>query len=895
MALIDLDDKIVEIVNKDNHTDFIYDFLRIYDIPNATITKLKNGNTNLSKNADEVHLKNKLFFKETNGDVFDAFVSAENTLKEYTTLPRYIIVTDYKTILAKDTKNTETLDILFTDLPLHFDFFLAWNGIERVDFQKENPADIKAAERFARLYDVLAKDNGSSVSHASLDMFLTRLLFCLFAEDTGIFPYLSFTDAVKRLTSPDGSDLNTFFRKVFAIMDQPENIRDKNLPDYMAKFPYVNGQLFTETHEELIFSKKSRRLIVDAGELLDWSKINPDIFGSMIQAVATEDSRSHLGMHYTSVPNIMKVIKPLFLDDLNKAFDEAYQSVHKLEKLKNRIGKIKFLDPACGSGNFLIITYKELRRLEIRILQRQMELGENIMYVPSVNLGQFYGIEVDDFAHDVAKLSLWIADHQMNKELEELFGDSVRPTLPLTEAGDIRCANALRVDWNSVCSNNDDEEIFVFGNPPYFGAKLQLKDHKADMEYVFKGVKKYKSLDYICGWFYLAAKYIKGTKAKCAFVTTNSICQGEQTSILWPEIFENNVEIFFAHTSFKWNNNAKNNAGVTIAIIGITASPVNEKKLFNGDNYVIVDHINAYLTGGPNVIVENHNDNLNGMNQMYFGSMPRDNGGLVITADEYPEVIAQYPELESVIKKYVGSYEFINGVSRYCLWMDDEDYQFFSDHPFIKERMNIVFEFRSQSKADSTKAYAERPHLFVQRGTQIEARKKMSQNSLTILVPNVSSENRAYVPMGVVGIDTIISNLAMAIFDAPLYILGLLESRMHMAWLRSIGGKLKTDYRYSIGLVYNTFPVPELSTRRKNEIEEAILNILDIREEEGGTLSELYGSPLADNNPKPMNDRLRQAHVKLDGIVERAYRSKPFENDEERLEMLLSMYQEMTK
>lgn len=878
MAIIDFEDKIIEIVNRGEHSDFLYELLDVYDIPRATITRLKAGNQNLAKSPGEVHLKNRVWFKEANkGRLFESFVEVEQQVAELSAKPRYILVTDFKGILAKDTKTQEALDINFEELPQYFDFFLAWKGIEKVDFEKENPADVKAAERFARLYDVVRTENKISDSNKGLDLFLMRLLFCLFAEDTDIFERNSFTNSVKALTKQDGSDLNEFFTELFYVLD----IRERDdVPTYLKDFPYVNGQLFSEPHKNFVFSKKSRRLIIECGELLNWAKINPDIFGSMIQAVASSESRSQLGMHYTSVPNIMKVIKPLFLDELNEAFENAYNSMDKLNLLYERIGRIKFFDPACGSGNFLIITYIELRRLEMKILLRQRELTEYVMYLPSVTLDQFYGIEIDEFAHDVAKLSLWIAEHQMNMELEEVFNDKVRATLPLRSAGDIRCANALRVDWSEVCPHEKEEEVYVFGNPPYLGAKKQQERHKDDLEEIFSNVKKHKMLDYISGWFLLGSKYIEDSKAQLAFVSTNSISQGEQVSILWPSLFEYNVEISFAYQSFKWNNNAKNNAAVTVVVIGLKAKNIvnTQKVLYLNDTVYPVDNISPYLTQGSNILVYPARDSISGLPKLNFGNMPNDGGHLLLTREEYPEFLLENPGAEKYIRKFVGSEEFIKGNYRYCLWIEADQIAEAMEYPSIKQRVEKVKEARLNSTRLSTRKLADTPYSFG------EIR---HQDLSAIVVPAVSSENRFYIPMGLADSKTILSNRVYAIYGADIYILGVLMSRMHMTWVRAVGGRLKTDYNYSAGLCYNTFPLPELSTRRKNEITEAVLEIIDIREEAGGTLAELY-------NPGTMPEELKVAHEKLDGIVDRAYRQRSFDTDEERLELLLILYQEMS-
>lgn len=878
MALIDLEDKIAEIVNREDHSDFLYELLGVYDVPRATITRLKKGNQNLTKRVGEVHLKNKVWFKEAKkGKLFDALIDIEQQVEYLSAKPRYLLVTDYDGVLAKDTKTLEALDVKFEELPQYFDFFLAWKGIEKVEFEKENPADIKAAERFARIYDVLRKENNIIETNRGLDLFLIRLLFCFFAEDTDIFKRNSFTNLIKTLTEEDGSNLNKLFADLFIVLDKNE--RD-DVPSYLKEFPYVNGQLFTEPHTELEFSAKSRKLIIECGELLNWAKINPDIFGSMIQAVASEESRSYLGMHYTSVPNIMKVIKPLFLDKLNQSFLDAYDDYTKLENLLTRIGKIKFFDPACGSGNFLIITYKELRRMEINIIKRLQELLGEYLYVPSVTLSQFYGIEIEDFAHDVAKLSLWIAEHQMNEELKNEVHNAVRPTLPLHTAGDIRCANAIRVEWTEVCPAQGSEEVYVFGNPPYLGSKKQNKEHKSDMLSIFGKVKNGKMLDYISAWFYFGAKYASTTNAKVAFVSTNSVTQGEQVSILWNELFKFGIQINFAYKSFKWANNAKNNAAVIVVIVGFGPLDTKVNKyLFVDETKKLVSNISPYLTDGENILVSSRTKPISDLPKLHFGNMPNDGGGLLFTITEYTDAINKYPELVPYFKKFIGSVEFINGGLRYCLWLNEAKYEKIKSNPLIQERISISKNHREKSTDKGTNKLALTPWKF---------RDTHETTNYSIVVPSVSSENRFYIPMGLAGADTILSNLIYVIYDAKIYLLGILMSRMHMTWVKAVAGRLKTDYRYSAGLCYNTFPIPELSTRRKNEIEEAILEILDLREEQGGTLAELY-------NPSTMPIELKVAHEKLDGIVERAYRQKQFESDEERLEVLLKLYQEMTE
>ena len=886
MAITEYEDRIKALVDKEDHEGFIFDFLSIYDkISKATITKLRNGNNNHAKEPGEVHLKNKLYFKETSQDVLQTFANLEDKVNAQASKPRYIIVTDYQQLLAKDMNTLDSLDIQFKELPRYFDFFLAWNGIEKADFEKENPADLKAAERFAKLFDAILKENENADRHA-LNLFLIRTLFCLFAEDTGIFDKLIFTTYLKQMTAPDGSNFNERIRELFDFLDKAE--RTGNEPAYLSKFPYVNGQLFTESHMDLVFNEKIRDLIIDAGELIGWSDVNPDILGSMLQAVASDDKRSHLGMHYTSVPNIMKVIKPLFLDELYEDFEAAKGNKEKLAKLYTRIGQIKFMDPACGSGNFLIITYKELRQLELAIYQELRTLDPYIYYVPSVSLSQFYGIEIEDFAVDVTRLSLWIAEHQMNKILEEKVDDAVRPLLPLQSAGAIVCGNALRLDWEEVMPHHKDEEVYIFGNPPYIGSRNQTKENKLEMSEIFFKMKDYKKLDYVCSWYYIAAKIIEDSKVECAFVTTNSIFQGEQVPIFWPNIFSMGVDIKFAYSSFKWSNNAKNNAGVTVAIVGIKNKSVKKTKTLFEDNLISYDvlNISPYLSVGDEVCVYKLNNRLDEIPKIQKGNAAYDDGYYTFSVDEYRNVLSENPELKGYLKKYVSAQDIINGSYKYCLWLDKNNIEEALKNSDIKFRVEKVREYRLNSKREATKKAAEVPYEFG------EIRWKPEN---AIVIPVVSSESRFYVPISYIDETIIPSYATFVIYDAPIWLLGLLQSRMHMVWLRTVGGRLKTDYRYSASLVYNTFPVPELSTRRKNEIEDLVLNILDIRDEEGGTLAELYGSPLAEKNPKPMNPRLLKAHQELDEVVDRAYKKSGFKDDNERLSMLLKMYSEKVK
>lgn len=744
MAITEIEDKISKIIDNNDHSTFIYDFLSVYDIPKATITKLRKGINNLSDINGEVYLKNKLYYKQTDKDLMQSFTDVKAKVDELGTKPRYIFITNFKDVLAYDTKTEDTLSIPFERLPQKFEFFLAWNGIEKADFDKENPADVRAAERFAKLYDVIVKDNPNASRHG-LNLFLIRVLFCLFAEDTDIFEKNLFTNRLKQLTQLDGSDVDSFISKLFGVLDVKKEDRPEDTPSWLEDFPYVDGDLFKDPHEPLKFTAKSRKLIINAGEKLEWDQINPDILGSMLQAVASEDSRSHLGMHYTSVPNIMKVIKPLFLDNLREEFEKDKGNYKKLQQLYDRIGKIKFMDPACGSGNFLIVTYKQLRQLEIDILKEQNRIlaeegtGKAMMYLPSVTLDQFYGIEIDDFACDTTRLSLWIAEHQMNLKLRDEINNAVRPTLPLQHAGAIVCGNALKLDWEKILPHKKDDEIYLFGNPPYLGYSLQDKNQRKEIKTLFDGIKGNGYLDYISGWFKKASLFIESiVKGKFAFVSTNSICEGIQVEPLWKEILKRQ-EIVFAYNSFKWNNNAKNNATVNVIIIGIAnKNQIKNKVIYSNNMIKNCSNISPYLTEGKSIFVEKQMNSLFNLPPMLYGNKPSDGGGLILTKNEYTEAINKYPELHPYLKPYIGAKELINGFNRYVIWLDQKSYNKFKDNDFIKEHINIVNNFRLQSKKRATQELAKVSWRFA------EVRYNLSneEGTFTIVIPRHTSSSR---------------------------------------------------------------------------------------------------------------------------------------------------------
>lgn len=867
--------RLIEDISPDS---FIYDLLLAYGTPKTTVTLLKKGNRNLSKKDGQIILKRKLFFQEAqNQDLHGLIDSLKRDETTHRHNPRFIVVTDHKTLLSVDTKTDDTLDIRINEINKHPFFFGPWAKIEKNTHYNEQEADVKAAEKMAKIYDEILKDNEFEIKEDlhGLNIFLSRLLFCFFAEDTGIFDgENSFTNFVST-SQDDGSDLDDHLNKLFEVLNTADH---SDYPDYLAKFPYVNGGLFGDRYFAPKFSRKARRMIIECGEL-DWATINPDIFGSMFQAVVHKDQRSSMGQHYTSVPNIMKVIEPLFLNELREEFEKHYDNTKKLDQLLARLDKLRIFDPACGSGNFLIIAYKEIRELEMEIFQRIQEITTNpSLPFSRIQLSQFYGIELDDFAHEVAILSLWLTEHQMNVKFEEIFGQT-NPTLPLKEGGNIVCDNATRIPWEDVCPKDESAEIYILGNPPYLGSSMQDKDQKQDLAYICNKFPNYKNLDYIACWFVKGANYISNFNAAFSFVSTNSIFQGEQVALLWPHIFDLKLEIFFAHKSFKWTNNAKSKAAVICCIAGVRNVSANPKYLFADDARQLASNINPYLAVGSNIALPRRSSPISNIPKMVYGNKSTENGHLFLTKTEKESIETSYPTAKKFIKKLVGSSEFIRGVDRWCLWIEDEDFHEASAIPDIKQRLELVTKYRGSSKASCTVKFAQYPHKFKQ---------ITHQPTVKIVVPRVSSERRKYIPFGFLDEDTVILDSAQAIYDAEPFILGVITSKMHMLWVKVTAGRLKTDYRYSSAICYNNFPIPDLTEKQKETITTHVYNVLEEREKHSEkTMAELY-------DPDKMPDGLREAHHHLDLAVERCYRSKPFTSDEERLEYLFKLYESMT-
>lgn len=885
--------------------EFVYDLLRIFaHWGDGQVRRAKEGPGNASKDGRTLVVKDLIAYRpmDAGSDIsafYDEIKAMRDDPKIAKHLPRLYVVSDGKRVLAVDPKiNDEynnTVDALWRD----FEFLTPLAGIEKVQHAAEAEADVKSAELMAKLFDDIRRYNdirNPDTVHA-LNVFMSRLLFCFFAEDTGLFPGENlFTDTLRNHTKEDGSDLSEFIDRAFLIMSTNDEAARAVLPKLYSVFPYVNGGLFREHFPIPRLSRRARRLILNCGDY-NWREINPDIFGSMIQAVVTPEQRAGLGMHYTSVPNIEKVIRPLFLDSLNEEFEAAcaearekmaqkisYElATQRLKSLLDRLSKIKFFDPACGSGNFLIISYKRLRELEIRIWEALRDIAPvAVIPFPTITLTQFYGIELDEYACDTATLSLWLAEHQMNVLFRDAFG--VQPeTLPLKPSGHIVCGNACRLDWDAVCPHTSSDEVYIMGNPPYLGSSLQDSEQKEDMKIAIGDIcKGYKKLDYIAVWFIKAAEYCKQSDASYAFVSTNSISQGEQVALLWPIIFNNGLEIKFAYTSFKWSNNAKSNAAVTVVIIGVGNKSKNTKKKLFSDTIRIVENINPYLNSGADLIVKAAYSPLNGMQEMTYGCKANDDGNLILEQYEIDKLLREYPVAEKFIKPLMGSLEFIRDEHRFCLWIDDVDFSEAYSIPPIRDRIERNRIYRQNGSAEA-KRLAERPHQFREH-YHISERSKEK-----ILVPRVSSERREYIPIGYVDKDTIISDSAFAVYDAEKWLFALLTSKMHNLWVRAVGGRLKTDIRYSATLCYNTFPFPKLTEAQKKELSILADNIITVREENYFlTLGEMY-------NPETMPEDLRKAHHQLDLAVERIYRPEPFASDEERLAHLFKLYAKMTK
>jgi len=907
--------------------EFPYAFLEAFANKKTTIKKLKSGSSNSSDIEGGVLQRSNIHLKICpEGEVTKTLATLRASPATGKAKAKFVLATDGIDLEAEDLISGETIACAYADFPDHFGFFLALAGITTVAQIRENTFDIRATSRLNRLYVELLKTNpdwGTATRRPDMNHFMARLIFCFFAEDTDIFVGDNLlTATIEQMSARDASNTHQVIGEIFRAMNtRIEDRAAAGLPRWVDVFPYVNGGLFSGSTDVPCFSKIARSYLLHIGKL-DWTKINPDIFGSMIQAVADDEERGALGMHYTSVPNILKVLNPLFLDDLRARLEEAGTNARKLLNLRRRMAKIRVFDPACGSGNFLVIAYKEMRAIEYEINKRRGEshLGSEI---PLTN---FRGIELRDFPAEIARLALIIAEYQCDVTYRGQK-EALAEFLPLDTQNWITCGNALRLDWLSICPptgtgvkhhaedlfqspldqaqidfENEGGETYICGNPPYLGSKWQSAEQKSDLKLIFDGrTKSWKSLDYVAGWFMKAADYGTHTNAVAAFVSTNSINQGQQVPILWPLVFATGHEIAFAHSSFKWANLASHNAGVTVAIVGLSnhAGPV--RKLFSvGEDkgsavLKEAENINAYLVAGANSSVEQIRNPITGVSRMLFGNMPRDGGNFILSDQEKRNVLEKHKEIGRFIRPYIGSEQMIQGKVRWCIWIEEPDVSFAEGHPFLSDVLEKVRLFRSKSAAESTRDFSSKPHRFVQiAGTA----KKHS-----LAVAKVSSENRLYLPVDLLNGDVIISDLLFALYDAPLWNMALIASRLHLVWIATVCGKLKTDFRYSNTLGWNTFPVPKLTQKNKDDLTTCAENILLAREAHfPATIADLYksgkrrgatnGSDRDRINTMPEN--LRAAHDRNDEVLERAYIGRRFRNDTERLEKLFEMYTKMT-
>ena len=886
--------------------EFPYAFLEAFGNKATTIKRLRAGASNKSDLGGVLQTSNIHILTCDAGRVTQTLAALKASPATAKAKAKFILATDGADFEAEDLTSGETVACAFKDFPDHFGFFLPLAGISTVRQISENAFDIRATSRLNRLYVELLKDNpawGTAERRHDMNKLMARLIFCFFAEDTDIFVGRGrFTETVARMSAKDSSNTHEVIATLFRAMNtKREDRAAAKVPRWAEDFPYVNGQLFSGSEEVPRFSKIARSYLLHVGGL-DWTKINPDIFGSMIQAVAEDEERGELGMHYTSVPNILKVLNPLFLDDLRSKLEEAGGNPRTLLNLRKRIAKIRVFDPACGSGNFLVIAYKEMRAIEAEINRRRGE-PDRASEIPLTN---FRGIELRDFPAEIARLALVIAEYQCDV-LYRGQKLALAEFLPLRNENWITCHNALRIDWLSVCPatgtsvklqaddlfettldqaeidfQNEGGETYICGNPPYRGSKWQSDEQKADLANAWaKHPKLAKTTDFVTGWFARFFDYAdKVPDAVAAFVATNSVCQGQQASEVWPVAFERGCEIRFAHTSFKWANLAAHNAGVTVVVIGLGKKSNQPKQLFLEDMLKQCTAIGPYLVPDSLAYVEKANDPIGGQSVMLFGNMPRDGGNLLMDADLARNVMADDAVARSFIKRFIGSEELINGKLRYCFWIEDDEVDAANASELISQRLKLVVENRSNSPAESTRSFAKKPYRFVQiAGVAKET---------AIVVPTVSSESREYLPVGFVTADTIVSNLAFALYDAPLWNMALIASRLHLVWIATVCGKLETRYRYSNTIGWNTFPVPTLTEKNKADLTRCAEDILLAREHHfPATIADLY-------DPENMPADLRAAHDRNDEVLERIYIGRRFKSDTERLEKLFDLYTKMT-
>ena len=908
MNAVEIEEAITNLAEQDyDPATFPFAFLEAFGNPATTIRRLKSGQTNSSDIDGGVLQRNNIHIAVCEpGTVSGTLIKLKESPATTKAKAKFVVATDGVDFEAEDlTSDDPPVVCSYQDFPDHFGFFLPLAGISTVKQIRESSFDIKATGRLNRLYVQLIQDNpewGTAERRHDMNHFMARLIFCFFAEDTDIFNGDDlFTKTIEQMSERDSSNTHDVMGEMFRAMDTKfEDRVVARLPRWADGFPYVNGGLFSGTTDVPRFSKIARSYLIHIGNL-DWTKINPDIFGSMIQAVTDEEERGALGLHYTSVPNILKVLNPLFLDDLRGKLEEAGDNSRKLLNLRNRMAKIRIFDPACGSGNFLVISYKEMRAIEAEINQRRHE-AERRTDIPLTN---FRGIELRDFPAEIARLALIIAEYQCDV-LYRGQKEALDEFLPLDAMNWIINGNALRLDWLSICPptgagvklkaddlfetpldqveidfENEGGETYICGNPPYLGSRWRDEEQQSDMHKIFSPKSRsYKDLDYVAAWYVRASEYVKAVgHCKCAFVATKTICQGEQVAMLWPLIFELDLEIIFAFRPFHWSNLASSNAGVTVVIVGISALSNQKKLIFDGDERRVVDNIGPYLIPMGNVIVKKESKPINSLPRMDYGNKPTDGGNLILNHSERDELLCEYPEVKKYLRNYVGSSEFIKGTRRFCFWIEHENSGEAKSIPELKRRIEKVGLLRRESKGKQANANADTPYRFVF---------APHKEGNALIVPRVSSERRPYLPAGLVDDSTIVSDRAAVIYNPVLWLISVITSRMHLVWIATVCVRMRMDFSYSNTLGWNTFPIPILTEKNKEDLTRCAKDILLARETHfPATIAELY-------DPEKMPEDLRRAHERNDEVLERIYIGRRFKNDTERLEKLFNLYTKMT-
>ncbi|MFV1582650.1 MULTISPECIES: class I SAM-dependent DNA methyltransferase [unclassified Phaeobacter] len=888
--------------------EFPYAFLLAFGNKATTIKRLRKGASNKSDLGGVLQTNNIHLAVSPEGQVSETLSALKNSPATTKAKAKFVLATDGSDLEAEDLTTGETIACAFKDFPDHFGFFLPLAGISTVKQIRESSFDIKATGRLNRLYVELLKDNpewGTAERRHDMNHFMARLIFCFFAEDTDIFKTADqFTGTIERMSEKDSSNTHEVISELFRAMNTKDEERAAaEIARWANVFPYVNGGLFSGGTDVPRFSKIARSYLIHIGSL-DWTKINPDIFGSMIQAVADDEERGALGMHYTSVPNILKVLNPLFLDDLRDKLEEAGDNPRKLLNLRNRIAKIRVFDPACGSGNFLVIAYKEMRAIEADINERRDE-AERRTEIPITN---FRGIELRDFPAEIARLALIIAEYQCDVTYRGQK-EALAEFLPLDAMNWITCGNALRLDWLSICPptgtgvkhhaddlfmspvdqaeidfENEGGETYICGNPPFKGTRKQKPYEKEDLEQVFGGItSKWKNVDYVGAWLMKAAIYNDVCHAPFSFVATNSICQGQQVPITWDLLLKRGFRIRFAHTSFTWSNLAANKAGVTVVVTGVDRDSGGARWIYTGENRREVTNINPYLTEHNISVVPASRRPIFSKVAMDYGVYYSKSGGLILDAEE-KDSLRKGGLPHRFVRRFLGSTEFINGKERFCLWIADSEVAEASECAGVRQRIESVRHDRLETTDKAVNKLAAKPHQF---------RERKGDEASKIFVPIVSSENRDYFPAGLADATVIPTNKAFFISNGPLWALSVISSKLHLSWIDTICGRLRTDYSYSNTLGWNTFPLPKLTEKNKADLTRCAEDILLAREAHfPATIADLYEVMDGESN---MPADLLAAHERNDETLERIYIGRRFRNDTERLEKLFELYTKMTK